>query len=127
MAMTDGKGIGNDDGNCNGNGHKDGFDDVVVMTTDTREDCLVMCQQCAVLWQGQHLASPPWTQGSVHCPMLHHGGATAKILCSISRGRDPESLLWIVFIFIFYNYCSFYQTTLCSPTPFRCSQTLSAH
>jgi hypothetical protein len=72
-------------------------------TTDTREGCLFMCQQCAVLWQGQRLASPPWTLRSVHCPALHHGGATAKSACSISRRRDPESSPWIGF-FIFFNY-----------------------
>ncbi len=47
--------------------------------------------------------TPPWTQRSVHCQALCHGGATAKSVCSISRGRDPESSAWIVF-FIFFNY-----------------------
>ncbi len=27
--------------------------------TMTKEGCLFMCQQCAALWQGQHLASTP--------------------------------------------------------------------
>jgi hypothetical protein len=40
---------------------------------------------------------PPWTQRSVHCPVLRHGDAIAKSVSSISRGRDPESSPWIVF------------------------------
>ena len=104
-AMADGNGNGDGDGdrdgdgNRNGNGHSNGNDDIVVTTTDTREGCLFMCGQCAALWQGQRFASPPWTQRSMHCPALHHGGATAKSVCSISRGRDPESSPWIVFFF----------------------------
>ncbi len=74
---------------------------MTVTTTDTEEGCLFMCQQCAALWQGQHLASSPWTQRNVHCPVLCHRGAIAKSVCSISRGRDPESSPWIVF---FFNY-----------------------
>jgi hypothetical protein len=62
-AMADGHGNGNGNGdgngNCNGDGHGNGNNDVVVMTTDTLEGCLFMCWQCAVLWKGQCLASPP--------------------------------------------------------------------
>jgi hypothetical protein len=76
---------------------------MTITTTDTREGCLFMCQQFAVLWQGQRLASSPWAQRSVRCPALHYLGATAKSVCSIARGRDPESSPWIVF-FIFFNY-----------------------
>ncbi len=46
---------------------------------------------------------------------MHHGGDTAKIVCSPSRGRVPDSSPWIVFLFIFYKYCSVYWTTLCLP------------
>ncbi len=34
---------------------------------------------------------PPWTHRSVHSPSLHHGGDTAKSVCSLSRGRVPDS------------------------------------
>ncbi len=76
---------------------------MTVTTTDTREGYLFMCRKCAALWQGWCLASPPWAQRSVHCPVLHQLSATAKSVCSISRGMDPESSPWIVF-FIFFNY-----------------------
>ncbi len=106
MAMANGNcncnGNGEGNSNCNGNGDGNGNDDIVVTTTDTREGCLFMCRQCAALWQWQRLASPPWTQRSVHCPALRHGCATAKSVCSFSRGGDPESSPWIVFYF--FNY-----------------------
>jgi hypothetical protein len=86
-AMADGDGIdngdGDSDGNQNGDIHSNGNNDVVVTMTDTREGCLFMCQQCAALWQGRCLASPPWAQRSVHCPALYQEGATAKSVRSI--------------------------------------------
>jgi hypothetical protein len=36
------------------------------------------------------------------------GGDTAKSVCSLSRGRVPDSSPWILFLFIIYNYCSAY-------------------
>ncbi len=55
------------------------------------------------------------------------GGDGAKRVCSLSRGRVPDSSPWIV-CFIFYKYCSVYWTTLClSHALFRRSRTLSAH
>jgi hypothetical protein len=114
MANDDGNGNNNGDGNGNrnGNGNGNGNGDTMAMATatmtvttnDTREGCLFMCWQCAVLWQGEYLASPPWSQRSKHCPALHHGGATAKSVCSISRGRVPDSSPWIYFFLIFFNY-----------------------
>ncbi len=93
-----------------------------------REGCLFMCQRCAAMWHGQHLASTPMDTKESDSPALRHGGDTAKSVCSLSRGRVPDSSPWIVFLYIFYNYCSVYWTTLClSPTLFRCSRTLSAH
>jgi hypothetical protein len=113
-AMANGNGNGNGDSNRdgnsnhNGNGHGNDDNDVVLKTTDTREGCLFMHWQCAALWQGRRLASPPWTQRSVHCPALRHGGATAKdCLLLHFRGRDSDSSPWIG-LFIFYNYCSVY-------------------
>ncbi len=56
----------------------------------------------------------------------HHGGEAAKIVCSLSRGRVPDSAPWI--FFIFYKYCFVYWTTLCLPPALsKCSRTLSAH
>ncbi len=90
--------------------------------TDTRDVCLFMCQQCAVLWQGWHLASLPWKQRSVHCPALHHVGATEKSVCSISRGRGPESSPWIFFIYLFnllnnplFPHTNLFPQELCQP------------
>ncbi len=78
--------------------------------------------------RGDTLPLPPWTQRKVHSPVLHHRGDTAKSVSSLSRGRVPDSSQWILFLFIIYNYCSVYWTTLCSPPAlFRRSRTLSAH
>ncbi len=64
----------------------------------------------------------------VHSPALRHGGDTAKSVSSLSRGRVPDSSPLILFLFIIYNYCSVYWTTLClPPASFRHSRTLSAH
>jgi hypothetical protein len=66
MAMADGDNDGNGggnkdgDGDCNGYGDCNGNDDC--HDTDTREGCLFMCRQCASLWQGRRLASPPLAQ-----------------------------------------------------------------
>jgi hypothetical protein len=90
MANGNGNGDGNSDGdgddNCNDDDNGSSNNDIVITITDTREDCLFMRWQCAALWQGQCLASPPWTQRSVHCPALRHGGANAKNVCSNSGG-----------------------------------------
>jgi hypothetical protein len=76
---------------------------MTITTTDTWEGCLFRCRQCAALWQGRSLASPPRAQRKVHCPALHHLGAIAKSVCSISRGRDPESSPWIRFFYYFFQ------------------------
>ncbi len=88
---------------------------MTVTTTDTRGSRF-MCRQRAALWQGRHLASPPWAKRSVYCPALCHLGATARSVCSISRGRDPESSPWIAF-FCFFNYLiSLLNNPLSPPT-----------
>ncbi len=50
---------------------------------------------------GNTLPPPPWTQRKVHSQVLRHGGDTAKSVCSLSRGRVPDSSPWIVcFLFL---------------------------
>ncbi len=101
----DGNGVGDGDvdgdGNCNGDGHGEGNH------YEGRVDssCAGSVQRCG---RGNTLPPPPWTQRKVHSPALRHGGDAAKSVCSPSRGRVPDSSPWIVFLFIFYNYCSVY-------------------
>jgi hypothetical protein len=117
----DGDSNGDSDGNCNGNGPGDGNNDEGRVTSSCAGDV----QRCG---RGNTLPPPPWTQRKVHSPALHHGSDTAKSVCSLSRGRVPDSSPWIVFFVYFYKYCSVYWTTLCLPPAlFRRSRTLSAH
>ncbi len=105
MAMGDGDGngdgVGGDNGdgngNCNGDGHGKGnhYEGRVASS------CIGNVQRCG---RGDTLPPPPWTQRKVHSPVLHHGGDTAKSVCSPSRGRAPDSSPWIVLLFIIYNY-----------------------
>jgi hypothetical protein len=53
--------------------------------------------------RGDTLPPPPWTQRKVHSPALHHGGETAKSVCSLSRGGVPDSSPWILFLFILFT------------------------
>ncbi len=81
------------DGNHNGNGHgKDNNDEGRVASS-----CVSNVQCCC---RGNTVPPPPWTQRSVHSPALHHEGDTSKSVCSLSRGRVPDSSPWIVFYFI---------------------------
>jgi hypothetical protein len=58
---------------------------------------------------------------------MHHGGDTAKSVCSPSRGRVPDRSPWIVFCLFFTTTVQFTeQLSVCPPTLFRCSRTLSA-
>jgi hypothetical protein len=70
-----------------------------------RKGCLFMCWQFTALLDGRHLASTPMDTRKVHSPALHHGGDTAKSVCSPSRGRVPDSSPWIVF-------CLYFTTTV---------------
>jgi hypothetical protein len=76
----DGDGHGNGDGNsnCNGNGNSKGNNDEGRIASS----CAGNVQRCG---RGDTLPPPPWTQRSVHLPALHHGGDTAKSVCSLSR------------------------------------------
>jgi hypothetical protein len=95
---SNGDGNGGSDGNCNGNSHGDGNNDKGRVATSCANDV----QRCG---RGNTLPPPPWTQRKVHSPALHHGGDTAKSVCSLSRGRVPDSSPWIVF-------CLFFTTTV---------------
>jgi hypothetical protein len=94
----DGDGVGNDDGdgvgNCNGNGHGKGDDDKGRVASSCAGNMQCYCG-------GDTLPSLPWTLRKVHSPALHHGGDTAESVSSLSRGRVPDSSLWIVF-FVYY-------------------------
>jgi hypothetical protein len=108
MANGDGDGDGNGVGNGNrdvndnpnGNGHNKGNNDKGRLASSSAGN--VQC--CG---RGDTLPPPPWTQRRVHSPALHHGGEAAKSVCSLSRGRVPDSSPWIVFS-ISYKYCSVY-------------------
>jgi hypothetical protein len=97
----DGNGVGDGDrdgiGNRNGNSHDKGNNDKGRVASSCAGDV----QHCG---RGNTLPPPPWTQRKVHSPALRHGGDTAKNICSLSRGRVPDSAPWILFLFIIYNY-----------------------
>ncbi len=101
----DGDGVGNNDGDgngdCNGNSHSEGDDDKGRVASSCAGN--VQCYG-----RDDTLPPPPWTLRKVHSPALRHGVDTAKSVSSLSRGRVPDSLPWIVFVFIIYNYCSVY-------------------
>ncbi len=91
---------GDGDGNRNGNGHGEG---------DHEGGVASLCAGDVLRYgRGETLPPPLWTQRKVHSPVLRHGGDTAKSVSSLSRGRVPDSLPWIVFLFIIYNYYSVY-------------------
>jgi hypothetical protein len=116
---SNGMGNGNDDGDGNGNGNRvdngdkdgngdhngDGHGKVNHYEGRVASSGASNVQHCG---RGNTLPPPPWTQRKMHSPALHHGGDLAKSVCSPSRGRVPDSSPWIVFLFIFYNYCSVY-------------------
>jgi hypothetical protein len=101
----DSNGNRNGDGDCNGNGHGDGNNDEGRVASS----CAGNVQYCG---RGNTLPPTLWTQRKEHSPVLRHGGDTAKSVFSFSRGRVLDSSPWIVFSFIFYNYCAVYWTTL---------------
>ncbi len=85
-----------------------------------REGCFFMCRQCAVLWQGQHLASTP--MDTLHSPALRHGGDTAKSVCSFSKGRVPDSSPWIVFSLFFTTTVQFTEQPSVHPPHYSGTQ-----
>ncbi len=123
MAMVNGNGdgdrvsnnSGDGNGDCNGDGHGKGDNDKGRVASS----CAGNVQHYG---RGDTLPPPPWTQRKVHLPGQHHGGDTAKSVCSPSRGRVPYSSPWILFLLIIYTYCSVYWTILCSPPHYSGSQ-----
>jgi hypothetical protein len=91
-----GNGVGDGDGdgvgNGNGDGNGDGYGNVHGKGDNDKgrdaSSCASNVQRCS---RGDTLPPPPWTQRSVHSPALRHGGDTAKSVCSLSRGRVPDS------------------------------------
>ncbi len=84
----DGDGVDNDNrdgnGDCNGNGLGKGNDD----KDRVASSCAGNVQRYG---RENTLPPPPWTQRKVHSLVLCHGGDTAKSVCSLSRGRVPDS------------------------------------
>ncbi len=94
----DGDGVVNNDGDGNGDRNGDGHG-------EGDNDKGRVASSCAGNVQRYGRGN---TLPKVHSPALRHGGDTAKIVCSLSRGRIPDSSPWIVFLFIIYNYCTVY-------------------
>jgi hypothetical protein len=89
----DGDGNGDGNGNRNGNGHRDGKDDVVLKTTDTREGCLFLPVMCRA---GAMPCLPPLDTKECALPSAAPWGCHCKKCLLHFRGRDPDSLPWIV-------------------------------
>jgi hypothetical protein len=51
-----------------------------------------------------------------------HGGDTAKSVCSLSRGRVPDSSLWIVFCLFFTTTVQFTNNPLFAPLQYSGTQ-----
>ncbi len=90
----DGKGDGVGDGDGDGDGIDNGHGKGNHYKRRVASSCGGNVQR---FWMGDTLPPPPWTQRKVHSPALHHGGDTAKSVCSPSRGRVPDSSPWTVF------------------------------
>ncbi len=153
MAMADGNATERlaamVDSNRNGNGRRQGqwatatamvmesattteMASAIAMATATARVTMMKAGSCAGNVQcydrGDTLPPPPWTQRKVHSLALRHGGDTAKSVCSPSRGRVPDSSPWIIFGLFFTTTVQFTeQPSVCPPTIFRRSRTLSAH
>ncbi len=103
-----GDGDGDGDGNGNGNGHGKGNHYKGRVASSCGGDV-------QHFWRGDTLPPPPWTQRKVHSPVLRHGGDTAKSVCSLSRGRIPDSSPWIVFCLFFTTTFSLLNNPLFAP------------
>ncbi len=84
MGNGDGDGNGDGQGDHNDDGHGKGNNDNGRVVSSCAGDV----QRCG---RGDTLPPPPWTQRSVHSPVLHHGGDAANKVCSLSKGRVPDS------------------------------------
>ncbi len=92
-----------------------------------RKGCLFMWWQCAALWQVRHLASTPMDTRKVHSPALHHGGDTAKSVCSPSRGGFLIAHHRLFFVYFLQLLLVYWTTLWLPPALFRRSETLSGH
>jgi hypothetical protein len=107
MVMATGMANSNGNSNSNGNGMAMARATATMTLLSRRlmqgrvaSSCAGDVQHCG---RGDVVPLPPWTQRSMHCPALRHGGAIAKSVFSISRGRDPESSPWIGFLLLLFT------------------------
>ncbi len=108
-----GNGVGNSNRDGNGNGNGDGHGNGDHYKGRVASSC---CGDVQHFWRGDTLPPPPWTQRKVHSPALHHGGDTAKSVCSPSRGRVPDSSPWTIFCLFFITTVQFTeQPSVCPP------------
>jgi hypothetical protein len=114
MGNGDGNGNGDGDSNCNSNGHGKGNSDKGRVASS----CASNVQCCG---RGNTLSPPPWTQRIVHSPVLCHGGDDAKILCSLSRGRVPDSYNGL-FVLIFTSTVQFTEQPSVCPLHYSGAQ-----
>jgi hypothetical protein len=83
-----GDGVDNSDGDGNSNCNSDDNGKCNNDKGRVAFSCAGDVQHCG---RGDTLPPPPWTQRKVHSLALRHGDDTAKIVCSLSRGRVPDS------------------------------------
>jgi hypothetical protein len=110
---SDGDGDGDGDGNGDGHGEGNHY------TGRVASSCGRDVQH---FWMGDTLPPPPWTQRKVHQPALHHGGDTAKSVCSPSRGKVSDSSPWIVFCLFFTTTVQFIEHPSVRPLHYSCTQ-----
>ncbi len=103
----DSNGVGKDDRNGDGHGEGDNDKGRVAFSCASNMQC------CG---RGDTLPPPPWTQRKVHSPALNHGGDTAKSVCSLSRGKVPDSSPWFFLCLLFTTTVQFTeQPSVCPP------------
>jgi hypothetical protein len=92
----DGDGNGNSNGDGNGNGVGDGVGKSngkkTAMARTTMKEMLPLhvAAMCSAFGWAEPCLHPHGHKESAS-PVLHHGGDTAKKVCSLSRGRVPDS------------------------------------
>ncbi len=111
----DSKGDGDGNSNCNGDSHSNSDNDKGRVASS----CAGNVQRCG---RGNTLPPPPWTQRKVHSPALRHGGDTAKSVCSLYRGRVPDSSPWIFVLFTFTAIVQFTEEPSVCPLHYSGAQ-----
>jgi hypothetical protein len=120
LSATNGVGDGNGDGDCNGNGNSHGKGNHY-----KRKGCLFMWRQCAVLLEGQHLASIPMDTNESACIM---GVTLLSVFAPLQGGgflTAHHGLFVVYFLQLLFSLLN--NPLFTPPTLFRCSRTLSAH